>query len=283
MIHNDQADRLRELARRQRRTATVVAVLSGKGGVGKTNVAVNLAVCLAARQHRVVLVDADLGLANADLLLNTNVTHTLAHVLAGRCQLDDVLRDVVAGILFLPGASGVGQLANLSDFERQRLLDILGVLEQRGDILVIDCGGGISRSVTALALAADHVLLVTTPEPTALTDAYAVAKTLHRQSYEGMISTLVNMAASRQDAQNAHERLAGVARRFLALPLACGGYILRDEHVARAVRERAPVVLRYPRCPASSCVMAVAARLARLTGVGGREEGFFRRVVNLFF
>jgi flagellar biosynthesis protein FlhG len=271
------------MVRDRRGGATVVAVVSGKGGVGKTNVAVNLAVCLAARQHRVVLFDADFGLANADLLLGVSVTHTLAHVVSGRCDLDDVIVDAVGGVQFVPGASGVGQLANLSEFERRKVLDILGVLDQRGDILVVDCAAGISRNVTAFALAADHILLVTTPEPTALTDAYAVAKTLHRQECSATIAAVVNQAASRTEAREVHQRLSSVADKFLGLPVDLGGYILHDEHVPRAVRERAPVVLRYPRCPASSCLMAVAGSLARQTGAVGREESFFRRVVNLFF
>ena len=283
MIHNDQADRLRQLVRSRQGGATVVAVVSGKGGVGKTNIAVNLAVCLAARQHRVILFDADFGLANADLLLNVSVNNTLAHVVSGRCDLDDVIVKTVGGVLFVPGASGVGQLANLSEFERRKVLDILGVLEQRGDILVVDCSAGISQNVTAFAMAADHILLVTTPEPTALTDAYAVAKTLHRQACPGNLSAVINQVSSRGEAHEVHQRLSGVADKFLGLRIGLGGYILQDEHVPRAVRERAPVVLRYPRCPASSCLMAVAGSLARLTGAVGREESFFRRVVNLFF
>ena len=283
MMHADQAGRLRELMRDRERLATVIAVVSGKGGVGKTNVAVNLAICLAARQHRVVLVDADLGLANADLLLNVTVTRTLAHLVAGRCELDDIAVDAAGGITFVPGASGVANLANLSEFERHRLLDMLGALETSTDILVVDCGAGIARNVISFANAADHVLVVTTPEPTALTDAYATIKTLHREGYEGSLATVVNLAASKLDAQTAHQRLASVADRFLGLRLGAGGYILQDEHVPRAVRERVPVVLRYPRSPASACLMAVTAKLARQTGAVGREESFFRRVVNLFF
>ena len=283
MIQNDQAERLRQLVRGRSSTATVLAVVSGKGGVGKTSLAVNLAICLAARAHRVILLDADLGLANTDVLLNVTVRRTLAHVLAGRCSLDDIVLDAPGGISLVPGASGVARLADLSEFQRRSLLDILGVLEQRADILVLDCGAGISKNVTAFARAADHVLLVTTPEPTSLTDAYAMAKVLNRAHYEGQISTVVNLALSRAEAKAAHERLSSVAQRFLGLRLGEAGYILRDEHVARAVRERNPVVLQYPRCPASACFRALAARLAQMTGAVAREESFFRRVVGLFF
>ncbi len=279
----DQADRLRQLVRENRGVSRLVAVTSGKGGVGKTNVAVNAAICLAARGHRVVLIDADLGLANADVLLDLNAPYNLSHVISGSKTIDQVLVDAPGGIKLILGTSGVGRLANLSEFERHNLVQSMVQLESLADIVVLDCAAGISRNVMTFAAAADFVVVVTTPEPTALTDAYATIKVLSRERFESSLGVVVNFANSSAEAQAAAKRLTDVAKRFLKLEVANTGYILRDEHVAMAVRQRAPVVLKYPRAPASSCLAAVAAKLARDTFAGQSEEGFFRRVANLFY
>ncbi len=172
----DQATRLRQLMRANRASATTLAITSGKGGVGKTNIAVNLSICLAARGRRVTLVDVDMGLANADLLQNLQPRYTLSHVISGVRSIEDICMDGPAGVRFVPGASGLESLANLSDFERLNLISQLQKLETSTDMIVLDCGAGISRNVTSFALAADQVLVITTPEPTAMTDAYATIK-----------------------------------------------------------------------------------------------------------
>jgi len=281
--HGDQAERLRQLVREGRNTSRLVAVTSGKGGVGKTNVAVNAAICMAARGYRVVLIDADLGLANADVLLDVNAPFNLSHVISGAKTIDQVLLDAPGGVKLILGTSGVGRLANLSEFERHNLVQSMAQLESLADIVVLDCAAGISRNVMTFASAADFVLVVTTPEPTALTDAYATIKVLSRERFESSLGVVVNFANSRAEAQSAANRLVDVSRRFLRLEVANSGYILRDEHVGMAVRQRVPVVLKYPRAPASICLAAVANKLARDTFAGQSNEGFFRRVANLFF
>jgi len=279
----DQAQSLRELARTQRRGAKVVAVVSGKGGVGKTNVAVNVAIGLAVQGHRAILVDADLGLANADILLDVHNPYNLSHVLSGRRQIDQIVVDAPGGFGLVSGASGIAQVANLSEFERQQLIRALDRLENDADLLLLDCAAGISRNVVAMASAADRVLLVTTPEPPAMTDAYATAKMLVREGLQSPISIVVNMTASRSEATQTQTRLDRVAEQFLKIRLETGGYVLRDEHVPQAVRQRVPVVLRYPRSPASACLLAVASRLARDVSSAGRECRFWQRVVNFLF
>lgn len=281
--YHDQAEVLRRLVRNGRAGARVVAVVSGKGGVGKTNLAVNVGICLAVQGHRVILVDADLGLANADLLLDVRNPYNLSHVLAGQRDIEEVVVDAPGGIGLVSGASGIERVANLSEFERQRLVGLLERLEDDADVLLLDCAAGISRNVIALAAAADEVLLVTTPEPPALTDAYAVTKVLVRQGLSSPIGVVVNMTASRSEAVQTQRRLARVAEQFLQVHLEQGGYVLRDEHVPLAVCERVPVVLRYPRCPASACFLAVASRLARQISSPARRGRFWQRVVNFFF
>jgi flagellar biosynthesis protein FlhG len=278
----DQATRLRELAGTARRSATTIAIISGKGGVGKTNVAVNLAICLAGRGLRVALVDLDMGLANADVLMNLRTRYTLLHVVSGQRTIDEVCTAGPAGIRFVAGASGFDQLANLSEFERRNLISWLETLEDNTDIVVLDCGAGISRNVVSFATAADRVIVVTTPQPTSLTDAYAMVKVLHRESCKGSAGLFVNMAESRAEAHAAYRRLASVAERFLNYSVADAGYMLHDTTVELAVCHRDPFVIRYPNSNASACIAAMADQLARTASGPLCRGGFFKRVVGLF-
>ena len=283
---SDQASRLRKLAAQRHeapeRSAMTVAITSGKGGVGKTNIAVNLAICLASRGLRVTLVDADMGLANADVLMNVQPRYTLSHVVGGGRTIADICIEGPGGVRFVPGASGLGNLADLSEFERQHLLVQLQALERSADIVVFDCGAGISSNVTTFAAVADRVYVVTTPQPTALTDAYATVKTLHRCRCRGEQYLLVNMANSRREARATYDRVSSVARRFLDYSVADGGYMLHDSSVELAVQERVPFVVRYPGSNASACVAAVAKGLACVRGGQQVRGGFFRRFAGLF-
>ena len=291
----DQAHRLRRLMSRglsdaADRQTHVLSVVSGKGGVGKTMVAANLSIALAARGHRVILFDMDMGLANTDIMLGVEPQCTWSEVLSGRRAVDDVILDAPGDVAFVPGASGLTELANLSEFERHQLLTAMEQIENEYDIVMMDCGAGISRNVIEFAASADTVLVVTTPEPTSITDAYATIKTLVRdrsRSREPDTSVqsqglIVNLAESRREGRSTYERLAGVAARFLHLPITDYGYVLRDEHVIAAVRQRCPVILRYPRAPASSCLMASAGKLSRELGQPEARESLFYRVMNMF-
>ena len=189
----DQAQQLRTMMG-QRAGANVIAVTSGKGGVGKSNVAVNLAIRFAAAGKNVVLLDADLGLANADVLCNIDLPCNLSHDIARKKERRGDER-APGGFHLIGGASGLARMADLTDFDRQRLVDALGELEQQCDIILIDTGAGISPNVLSFTRAADHVLIVTTPEPTAITDAYAVVKVISRDGCERRLSLLVNQTS----------------------------------------------------------------------------------------
>lgn len=278
----DQAARLRELARHRRRRALTIAITSGKGGVGKSNIAVNISVCLAARGVRVTLIDVDMGLANADLLMNLQPRYTLSHVLAGVRSIEEVATRGPGGVQFIPGVSGVHELADLTEFERQNLIAQFQKVDTNTDILILDCGAGLSRNVISYAMAADRVLVVTTPQPTAMTDAYAMFKALHREGCRGQLCLAVNMVQSRADADATFDRLSKVAQRFLRFPIAYQGYVLHDTAVELAVRERCPFVIKYPGSSASACIAAMANDLAR-TFAGALHRGtIFSRVAGLF-
>jgi len=294
----DQASHLRNLARSRSR-ARVIAITSGKGGVGKSNVAVNLAIRLASAGKEVVLLDADLGLANADVLCNIDLPLNLSHVIARKRQLREVMVKGPGGFGLIGGASGLARMADLSDDDRQRLVDALGELEQQSDVILIDTGAGISPNVLTFTRAADEVLVVTTPEPTAITDAYAVIKVIRRnegdidrESGAGPspgrpISLLVNQARSATEAALVYDRIARVARQFLGSAVQDGGYVLSDDHVSTAVRQRVPFVISSPKCPASECITRLAMRLERgiapaLADSAGMSAGFFDRMSKWF-
>jgi len=294
----DQATRLRQLVAGSAATVAgqtgggchIISVISGKGGVGKTLIAANLSIALAARGHRVVLFDMDMGLANADIVLGVQSRGTWSEVLKGRRCLQDVVIDAPGGVSFVPGSSGIAELADLSEFERRQLMAAMQAIEARYEVVILDCGAGISRNVLSFAVTADTILVITSPEPTSLTDAYATIKVIPQLSPKpggpaelpGSIGLVVNHAASRREGSEVYERISNVAARFLQLPVADYGYILRDEHVPAAIRERYPLILRYPRCPASGCLMALAGRLSREVGQPQTEQSLFSRFVNMF-
>ncbi|HVT82131.1 MAG TPA: MinD/ParA family protein [Phycisphaerae bacterium] len=278
----DQATHLRAIARRSEKRAQTIAITSGKGGVGKTNLSVNLASVLAAMRRRVVLLDADLGLANADILCNVQPKFNLAHVVAGQRQLCEVLTPVPAGFSLIPGASGLAKMADLSEADRKRILHELDTVDESADALIIDTGAGIGRNVLSFTSTADHVVVVTTPEPTAITDAYAVMKVLVRCGTSGRISVMVNMARNREEALQVHERIASVARQFLKTDIAFSGFVVSDAAVQQAVRKRAPFVCQYPNSAAAQCVQAWANRIDHSVDVRQipGKPGFFARLAS---
>ena len=292
-IPKDQAAELRMLmearpalsARRPlaHRSARVVAIASGKGGVGKTNIAVNLSICLARRGLRVALVDADLGMANADVVMNVQSHFDLSHVVRGQRTVEEVAVSVERGLRLVAGASGLASVADLNPFARQELVRELGCLEDQSDIVILDCGAGISQNVLAFAHSADELLIVTTPEPTAVTDAYALIKVLSRAPDPPPMGLIVNQAASAREGRQVGQRVASVAARFLGVSLATTGSVLQDRHVPLAVRQRIPFIVKYPDSPASGCIAALAQRVDRAVSQGFCRPGFFGRVARFFY
>jgi flagellar biosynthesis protein FlhG len=259
----------------------VIAIASGKGGVGKTSLTANLAVALAARGTRVWVLDADLGLANLDLVLGVRATHTLESVLLGERRLAEVVTEGPAGVRLLPAARGVTELTALTPTQQLQVLDEIDALEGQVDVLLIDVAAGLSSNVLYFAAAAGETLVVTTPEPTAIADAYALVKVLATRWGRTTFPVVVNMAATPLDADAAFGRLAGVAREFLAVRLELAGWIPTDDAVPRAVRSQTPLVTSAPGSPAARAIAALADRLG--AGSPGMPTGgiqfFFRRLL----
>lgn len=238
-----------------------LAVTSGKGGVGKSNVAVNVALEWAALGRRVSLLDADLALANADVLLGLNPQYHLGHVLQGQRSLQDIIIEVAYGVRLIPGGSGVEELANLARHQHARLISELQALESEADCMIIDTAAGIAENVTGVLHAADEVIVVTTPDPTAVVDAYAVIKVLHQQNPAKPLWVIVNDVVGIGDAERIFAQLQSAVTRFLGHQLTMLGTIPRDAQLAEAVREQVPVVLYAPDTPASRSLRLIAKQL----------------------
>ena len=245
----------------------IVAIASGKGGVGKTSLCVNLAAAMALRGRRVTLLDGDLGLANADVLCGVKVANHLGHLLAGRRTLQEILVPAPGGFRLLPGASGLAAIAQAAEERPASLLKRLAPLERDTDVLVIDCGAGISKAVRSFLYAADAPIVVTTPEPTSITDAYAMLKlTLADRRRQGAAARapwlIVNNAKNEREALGVHRRIATVCERFVGEAPALAGWAPTDSAVRAAVYARTPFVVGEPTSRVSRAVREIADHLA---------------------
>ncbi|HUU43907.1 MAG TPA: MinD/ParA family protein [Planctomycetota bacterium] len=276
----DQASSLRALVKEAGLSSRVIAVTSGKGGVGKTSCAVNLALACSRLGQRVTLVDFDLGLANVDVIMDIRPLHNLSHVVMGKMRVRDVAVSA-EGIRVIPGASGLRELANLAPPARDELIRSLQTLEEDTDLVIIDTGAGISGNVVRVAASADEVLVICTPEPTSIMDAYATIKMITREPAHGRLRVVVNMAAERKEAERVSNTMADVSRRFLSIDVDRVGFIPWDEHVPKAVKERRPFGLLYPHCAASVAVRGLARVIVNGRAPERRQGGgFFARLVN---
>ena len=283
-----QSDRQVQIRERRDDAPFTIAVASGKGGVGKTNITMNLAAVLASMGYRVTVLDADLGTANADVLCGLTPSARLDHVLTpggmacgdgAHRSLRDILLDAPGGFRLLPGSAGISRMADLSAAERRRLFDELAEIDHDTDVLLIDTAAGVGRSVTAFLDAADICLVVATPEPTAITDAYALIKCASSTEMRSqnlpehsakiprpLFRIIVNQAQDQQEARRVFTRLRAVSTRFLGVELALAGWIAQDVRVPEAVRARCLFALRSPTSEASRNISAVAELLAQDLG-----------------
>jgi flagellar biosynthesis protein FlhG len=269
MIMRDQAAKLRELVQQkvvqtnsnQSRNARVIAVTSGKGGVGKSNVTVNLAIALARQGKRVLVIDVDLGTANVDLLLGRKAVYNFRHVLERSHTITDIISEGPGKIRYISGGSGIQELANLTEMELFSVTSQLSQLDDWADIILLDTGAGISRNIMHFVTCADEVIVITTPEPTAITDAYAVIKATVHSRKELPMRVIVNRVISAEEARGVVARLNRVCRQFLSLAIPELGFVIEDELVGSAVRRQYPFYLLYPDATASHCITKIATAL----------------------
>ncbi len=231
--------------------ASRIAVLSGKGGVGKTNLVANVAVAASETGAKVLVVDGDLGLANVDVLLGLAPRYTVADVIEGTCSFEEALLVGPSGIHVLPAASGRSDLPSFRPDRLAGLLIPFFEVTGRYDLVLVDAGAGVGPAVITLAAACERVVLVVTDEPTSLTDAYATLKVLCREAPSVPVDVVVNLAASDRVARDVHERLSRVSERFLSVRPAYLGHLPRDPRLAKAVGRQRAVVELHPTAPSS--------------------------------
>jgi flagellar biosynthesis protein FlhG len=255
----------------------VLVVTGGKGGVGKSVTSANLALCISQLNRKVLLVDTDLGLANLDVLLGTRVRATIEQVLSGEARLSDVICSVAPGLHLIPASSGSTRITQLDKLKKLTLLDQIESLDEHYDTIIFDTAAGLSSSVQNWAAMSSQCLVVCTPEPTSLADAYATMKILHAQSAITSFRLIVNMVTHENEALRVYDKLASLAEEYLGVNVTYLGSIPFDETVRRSVRERSPFMQRYPFSLASSAIRGIASELSLLRSPEATKvtSGFF--------
>ncbi len=280
-IINDQAEGLRRMT--QSRPVRVIAVSSGKGGVGKTNVSVNLAISIAETGKKVMIMDADLGLANIDVLLGLHPKLNISHVLSGEYDLSEVIVDAPGGIKIIPAASGISQMAGLSDAQNAGIINAFSELEADLDVLIIDTAAGIDNSVTSFCRASQEVVVVVCDEPSSITDAYALIKVLNKEQGINRFRILPNMAHDMKEGRQLFGKILAVTDRFLDVSLDFLGAIPFDTYLRKSVKKQTAVTQAFPRSPSAQAFRMVAQKINKWPmpkRPGGHLEFFVERLIN---
>ncbi len=291
----DQAERLRELSRTAfiaeeshskndaKPLSHVIAITSGKGGVGKSSFTVNLALALANYGKKVLIIDADLGMANIDVIMGCISSYSLLDIITGSRSLEEVIVTGPRNVKFLPGGSGIKALAELSKLELQRVINQIVQYEAFADYILFDTGAGMGSNVMGCVMAADDVILVTTPEPTSLTDAYALIKAYSNNSGGAPLRLVVNRAGDVKESTIVTEKLRRVTSKFLDMEVEPLGYIFEDASVSHSIRSQNPLMLQSPDSAAARCIDAIAHKLVfgsakiEKTGITGFFKKFFQQ------
>lgn len=283
-MHNsiDQASGIRKMRQINQKPVRVIAVTSGKGGVGKTNLSVNLGVALAQQGRRVALLDADMGLANVDILLGLSPKYNLSHVLQGEKTLEDIMLEGPSGLKVIPASSGVQQMSELSTVEQAGVIHAFSEIDQNLDVLIVDTAAGISSSVVNFARACQEVIVVVCDEPTSLTDAYAYIKLLNRDYGLNNFHIIANMVKSPQQGQQLFNKLTTVTDKYLDVTLSFIGAVPFDEYLRKSVQKQTPVLEAFPRSKAALAIRNLALKIDAWPikiQAGGYLEFFVERMI----
>jgi flagellar biosynthesis protein FlhG len=268
----------------ERKVPHTMAITSGKGGVGKTLVTVNLAINYARQGLKVLLIDADLGLANIDVVLGVTPTNTIEDVLSGDLTLDEVAVAGPMGITILPAASGVAELSNLTEEQKLSLMDHIDHWHADFDVVLVDTGAGISPNVRFFVLAVERIMIVVTPDPASITDAYALMKVMFMNHRVSHFDLVVNQVSSDKEAKDVYRTLSQVADKYLNIGMNFAGSIPEDPLLVKSVRQQRPVADLFPDSPASQAFIALSKRVMRMWQQKRHDDGrmifFWRRLLN---
>lgn len=284
----DQADHLRKLMQQtdSKPKARVITVTSGKGGVGKTSISINLAIQLSRMGKKVVVFDADFGLANIEVMLGVRPQYNLADMMFRGKDLTDIITQGEEGISFISGGSGIQELASMNREQVMYLTSRLITLDKFADVVIVDTGAGISDSVLEFVLASTEVLLVATPEPTSITDAYALLKALNRKKEfvkeDTSIKMISNRVESATEGQNLFEKMSVVSEKFLNIPISYLGSVPMDDQIPKAVMRQKPVSVINPEAPSSKAIRQIAQKILELDSEEVSDKrGMFQLFSNL--
>ncbi len=278
--NTDQAAGLRRMV--EPNPIQAIAVTGGKGGVGKTNVSINLAVALADIGKRVLVLDADLGLANVDVVLGLHPEYDLSHVIRGERTLEEVIITGPSGIQVVPAASGLRHMAELSEAEHAGLIRAFSDLGNDLDVLIVDTAAGISDTVISFSRAVQELIVVVCDEPASITDAYALIKLLNREYGINRFRVLANMTRSVQEGRDLYNKLSRVTDRYLDVVLSYTGNVPFDESMRKAVKSQKPVVHAYPRSPSAQILKNLAKKVDNWpipSGASGHLQFFVEQLV----
>ncbi|MFN3605431.1 MAG: MinD/ParA family protein [Leptonema sp. (in: bacteria)] len=261
----------------------VIAVTSGKGGVGKTTFSVNLAIILSKLGKKVLLMDADLGLANINVLLGIIPEHNIYEVFKGKKKIKEVVISTHFGIDFIAGANGISQLANLNESQREGFLKDLESLNHY-DYMIIDTGAGIGQNVLGFLKPADEIIVITAPEPTAIADAYGMIKSIAINKRDKRIKLIVNEVENAMQAKKISDRIIHLSNQFLNMEVESLGFIYKEDLVQRSIMTQRPLVVAYPNAKSSSCILHIAKRILNIKEeeVSGGVSGFFDKFLQIF-
>jgi flagellar biosynthesis protein FlhG len=260
----------------------VIAITSGKGGVGKTNLAVNIGIALAQTGRRVALLDADLGLANVDILLGIYPKFNLSHLLSGDKTLAEIMLDGPSGLKVIPGASGIQKMSELSTVEQAAVIRAFSEIDQDLDVLIVDTAAGISASVVNFARACQEIVVVVCDEPTSLTDAYAFIKLLNRDYKLANFHVITNMVKNARQGQALFQKLTNVTDHYLDVTVRFLGSVPYDDYLRKSVQKQTPVMVAYPSCESSLAVQEIAGKIdgwPLKTQAGNYIEFFIERMI----
>jgi flagellar biosynthesis protein FlhG len=257
--HSDQAAGIRKM--NNIKPVRVIAITSGKGGAGKTNLSVNLGIALAQTGQRVAILDADMGLANVDILLGVYPKFNMSHVLSGEKTLAEIMLEGPAGIRVIPGASGIQKMAELSATEQAEMIRAFSEIDQELDVLIVDTAAGISASVVNFARACQEIIVVVCDEPTSLTDAYAFIKLLNRDYKLSNFHVVTNMVKTVEQGRALFQKLTKVTDHYLDVTLRFVGAVPYDENLRKSVQKQSPVIVGFPGSKASLAIKEIAGKI----------------------